>query len=135
VINEHRKQAHFSEIKYAPPDEYVARFSMPYMTARMLLDGEIGLDSYGAEKRGQPEAVDLLKRVTYVIKDGAMDPGKEGTVIVKKKDGSTLEHRSKGIRGTPQNPAKPEDVHQKFLTLKKSCECLNASTSWMTSLI
>jgi 2-methylcitrate dehydratase PrpD len=115
VINERRKQAHFSEIKYAPPDEYVAKFSMPYMSARILLDGDLGLDSYSAEMRQQPEVVDLLKRVKYIIKPDAMDPGKEGAVIVKKKDGSTLEHRSKGIRGTPEKPAKPEDVHKKFL--------------------
>jgi 2-methylcitrate dehydratase PrpD len=115
VINEHRVQAHFSKVKYAPPDEYTARFSMPYEIARMLLDGELGLDSYDAKNLGQREVLDLAKKVGYIVKPDAMDAGKEGTVIVKKKDGSTLEYRAKGIRGTPQRPAAPEDVHKKFL--------------------
>jgi 2-methylcitrate dehydratase PrpD len=117
MVNEFRKNAHFEppEIKYAPPTGYIARFSMPYMIARMMLDGELGPNSYDADKLVQRDVLEFAKKVTYEVKPGAMDMGKEGTVVVKKRDGSTFEYRASGIRGTPQRPAEPKDIREKFM--------------------
>lgn len=101
--------------KRRPRTPYDAQFSLPYAVAVALLDGRVGLESFGPERIRDPNVLRLAERVTYVI-----DPASEfprvfpGWVIVRLRDGRVLEAREPLNRGCPANPLSPDEIRAKF---------------------
>jgi 2-methylcitrate dehydratase PrpD len=103
------------EAKLRPRTSYEAQFSLPYSVASALLDGRVGLDSYTAERLGEPRRLALAARVTHTIDpDSTFPRGFPGWVRVHLRDGRALEARSPDGRGSLLRPLPPGALVQKF---------------------
>jgi 2-methylcitrate dehydratase PrpD len=92
-----------------------AQFNAAYGFARALIDGAVGLASYQKPAITEPMVVALAARVTAVS-----DPGIEPTaieparVIVRLKDGRTVEVARATVKGSPQEPMTEGELLAKF---------------------
>ena len=116
VVTEGRANAHFKpmETRYSPPNEYIARFSLPYMIAVLLLDGELWLDAFAPDRLQDAAVLELAQRVTYSTEEDALAPDKVGTVRIETTDGRVFRERAPALKGTPEAPATWDDVASKF---------------------
>ena len=89
---------------------------MQHMCAVMLLDGTVTFKSSHDEKRMRnPKVLELRKRIRLEGDDEltrAM-PSRQGIVEVKLRDGRTLRHHTKAVRGTAENPMTRAEVDAK----------------------
>jgi 2-methylcitrate dehydratase PrpD len=92
-----------------------AQFNTAYSFARALSDGKVDLRSYVRPAITDPAIAALAAR-TAVVSDPAIDPTaiEPARVIVRLKDGSTLERASDTIKGSPQEPLTEADLLAKF---------------------
>ncbi|MFC2065889.1 MmgE/PrpD family protein [Chloroflexota bacterium] len=111
-----RASLHFEpgEARYTPSNPHMARFSLPYTIAIVLLEGNVGLEAYSQEKLKDFKLLELAQKVTYAIDPEAEMQGKQGHIIIRTKDGKVYEWIEEALRGTPDNPASKEDVESKF---------------------
>jgi 2-methylcitrate dehydratase PrpD len=102
---------------YEPARDSVvhAQFNTAYSFARALSDGKVDLRSYVRPAITDPAIAALAAR-TAVVSDPAIDPTaiEPARVIVRLKDGSTLERASDTIKGSPQEPLTEADLLAKF---------------------
>jgi 2-methylcitrate dehydratase PrpD len=93
---------------------------MQHMCAVMLLDGTVTFKSSHDEKRMRhPRVLELRKRITLEGDDEltrAM-PSRQGIVEVRLRDGRTLRHHTKAVRGTAENPMTRAEVDVKSYDL------------------
>lgn len=103
--------------KLAPTSDWQGRVSLQYSLAEALYTAQCDVRSYGDECLRNPEILDLARRVSYRVDPDA--PGREqfkGWLIVKTKDGRTLERIEPYNWGSRENPMTPADVEAKFRT-------------------
>ncbi len=93
---------------------YTGRFSMPYVLARLLLDGNLGPLSFTQEKVTEAAAIDLARRVTYVSDETAWYGKQRGMVVLTLRDGRTFTRSSPDLIGFPNRPYTRDDVIGKF---------------------
>ena len=96
------------------PSPYSARFSLPYVLARLVTDRELGPLSFTPQKVTDPEVIELASRITYVSDETVWFGEKRGLVVVKLRDGRTLKRSSPELRGFPNRPHTRSDVVDKF---------------------
>jgi 2-methylcitrate dehydratase PrpD len=93
---------------------------MQHLCAVMLLDGTVSFKSSHDEKRMRhPKVLELRKRITLKGDDEltrAM-PSRQGIVEVTLRDGRTLRHHTKAVRGTAENPMSRAEVDVKSYDL------------------
>jgi 2-methylcitrate dehydratase PrpD len=93
---------------------------MQHLCAVMLLDGTVTFKSSHDEKRMRlPKVLELRRRIELRGDDAltrAM-PRREGIVAIKLKDGREIEHHTRSVRGTPENPMTRDEVEAKGLDL------------------
>ena len=93
---------------------------MQHLCAVMLLDGTVSFQSSHDEKRMRhPKVLELRKRITLKGDDEltrAM-PSRQGIVEVALRDGRTLRHHTKAVRGTAENPMSRAEVDVKSYDL------------------
>ena len=93
---------------------------MQHMCAVMLLDGTVTFKSSHDEKRMRhPKVQELRKRITLQGDDEltrAM-PSRQGIVELRLRDGRTLRHHTKAVRGTAENPMSRAEVDVKSYDL------------------
>ena len=80
---------------------------MQYMCAVMLIDGTATFISAHDEKRMTHPKVMKVRDKIQLIGDAwlqSLVPERHGIVEIKLKDGRTVKHHTKGVRGTAQNP-------------------------------
>ncbi|MFH1486304.1 MAG: MmgE/PrpD family protein [Chloroflexota bacterium] len=116
AISPFRVHAHFEphDVKYTPPNDYIARFSLPYLLAVRLLRDDFGLDAFSEETLRDSKVLELASKVTYVLDDKADLPENKGHVVIRTKEGRVYEHRQTVIPGTPERPATEEEIKRKF---------------------
>lgn len=103
------------EEKLAPPNDVRARVSLQWSMAEAMHRGRLGGDAYAPESLKDPTIAALAKRVSYRIDESA--PGTErykGWVIVRTKDGRTLERVQDSNHGSPADPMTPDEIRAKF---------------------
>jgi 2-methylcitrate dehydratase PrpD len=105
-------------LKRAPTTPYGAKFSLPFMVALGLIDGEIGPESFTPESIQRRDLLDLARRVSYRV----AAPGETtfpkyfpGWVNVTLKDGSTRTEKMDINWGTPERPMDDASLRRKFL--------------------
>jgi 2-methylcitrate dehydratase PrpD len=95
------------------------KFSMPYLIARALIDGNIMLETFTDEAVRNHEVLGLLEKVDMKI-DPNLQSGADGsrpsTVTIKLKNGQTLKLQEKFPKGSPQVPMTPDELQAKFRT-------------------
>jgi 2-methylcitrate dehydratase PrpD len=103
------------EEKLSPPNDTRARVSLQWSMAEAMQRGRLGGDAYEHESLKDPAIAALAKRVSYRIDEGA--PGTErykGWVVVRTKDGRTLEKVQDSNHGSPADPMTPDEIRAKF---------------------
>lgn len=96
------------------PTPYNARFSLPYLLARLILDGKLGPQSFTPDKVSDPKALELARRVTYTVDEQAWFGEKRGLVTVRLSDGRTLSRSTPEVLGMPNRPCSRSDIVNKF---------------------
>jgi 2-methylcitrate dehydratase PrpD len=93
---------------------------MQHLCSVMLLDGTVSFKSSHDEARMRhPKVLALRKRIELKGDDAltrAM-PRREGIVAIRLKDGREIEHHTRAVRGTPENPMTRAEVEAKSLDL------------------
>jgi 2-methylcitrate dehydratase len=106
--------------KWEPRTRETADHSLPFVFARALLDGAIGLESFSEEALSDPRLKPLLGK-TRVRVDDEIDAAHPATIqlnaSVTTVDGRQVQVRSKDPRGHERNPMTDDEVSQKFLSL------------------
>lgn len=96
------------------PTPYSARFSLPYLLARLVLDGNLGPLSFTQDKVSDPKVLELARRVKYAVDEEAWFGEKRGLVIVRRKDGRSFSRSTPELLGMPNRPCSRDDVLKKF---------------------
>ncbi len=89
---------------------------MQHMCAVMLIDGIVTFESAHDEKRMKDKRVLALRNRITLIGDEALTkvmPSRQGIVEIRMKDGRTLTHHTKAVRGTAENPMTRAEVDEK----------------------
>jgi 2-methylcitrate dehydratase PrpD len=89
---------------------------MQHMCAVMLLDGIVTFISSHDEKRMKHPKVLAVRRRIELIGDEELTrvlPSRQGIVELRLKDGRSLKHHTKAVRGTAQNPMTRAEVDEK----------------------
>jgi 2-methylcitrate dehydratase PrpD len=89
---------------------------MQHMCAVMLIDGIATFESAHDEKRMKnPRVLELRRRIELVGDEELQKllPERHGIVEITLKDGRTLRHHTKAVRGTAKNPMTHEEVDEK----------------------
>lgn len=92
-----------------------AQFNAAYSFARALIDGRVDLRTYTRPNITDPEVAALAGRITV-----KSDPNEPATamgpshVVVRRKDGSSVEIRDTLTPGSPEAPMTDEEVFAKF---------------------
>jgi 2-methylcitrate dehydratase PrpD len=108
-----------------PRTPYQAKFSMAYVVAAALLEGEVGLPQFGAERFAADgvrasSIAGLLARTRVCVSDDlttrypAAWPAR---VTVTLRDGTTIAETSDYPRGNPENPVETRELRGKLTTL------------------
>lgn len=106
------------EAKYLPSNAYGAKFSLPYLVACGLIDGDIDQRSFTDRSIRREDLLALARKVTYEdAQKGTTGFPKyfPGHLVVTLADGSVVEKRVPINRGNPDAPLSDEDVARKFM--------------------
>jgi 2-methylcitrate dehydratase len=100
-----------------------AQMSMKYCVARAMIDGVLSLAQFRKEKISEKAAVDLAKRVNFVL-DEEIDrvyPREWPSIVeVVMQDGQTFNCRVDSPKGSRENPMTWKAVQNKFKNLTVS---------------
>ena len=89
---------------------------MQHMCAVMLLDGIATFESAHDEKRMRDAKVLAVRKRISLIGDAALQkklPQRQGIVEIQLRDGRTVRHHTKAVRGTAENPMTRAEVDEK----------------------
>jgi 2-methylcitrate dehydratase PrpD len=88
-----------------------------YLVAGTIIDGRFSFDMAHDDPRMKaPDIVDLMGRMT-LTPDESTRGTRSGRIIVKRKDGSTVERFVEAVQGTYENPMPEEQILAKFVDL------------------
>lgn len=103
--------------KWAPQTRETADHSMPYVFARVLLDGDIGVESFEPEAFTAPEALALMQRIE-VHEDAEIEAKYPATVAVSvvatTKSGQRIVLELENPRGHDLNRMTDDETSEKF---------------------
>lgn len=111
-----------ADAKWAPTTRETADHSLPYLIAVVLLDGDVGLDSFEPERIADPRLPALMRRIS-VQPDPEMerrfrDAGQMASrIVVRLTDGRVLDEAAYTSRGKPDRPMSDDDFTAKFLSM------------------
>jgi 2-methylcitrate dehydratase PrpD len=93
---------------------------MQHMCAIMLIDGKVTFESSHDEKRMRDRKVLALRGRIELYGDDTLSaalPSRQGIVEISLRDGRKLEHHTKAVRGTAENPMTRAEVDEKCYDL------------------
>jgi len=108
-----------------PRTPYQGKFSLAYCVAAALLEGELGLEQFAAERFG-PEGVrdraiaELLQRTRVVVAGdltGRYPSAWSARLVLTLKDGASERGAGDYPRGDSENPVSTEELEKKFSAL------------------
>lgn len=101
-----------------------AQFSMPFVAAVLLLDGELGPAQFAPERYAAPDVRRLMDRVTCVH-DPALDERYPAAwpawVEITTVDGARLRGSAEHPKGDPANPLSASELQSKLEALTRHC--------------
>ncbi|SFS74911.1 MmgE/PrpD family protein [Saccharopolyspora flava] len=103
------------EAKWAPRDEYDAKFSLPFVVAAALRRGRFTLTELEDDALRDRGILDLAGKVTVVDDDESAFPAAySGYVEIELADGRVLRHREQVNRGHDERPLSNDEIVAKF---------------------
>lgn len=113
------QQAGSEPEKWAPTSKSTADHSLPYITARTMLDGDIGHDSFATGKLLDPAALALMRKIT-VSEDPTFASHRGNApstrIIATLADGGQITRQVDDMPGFPGQPMTRTDIDRKFRT-------------------
>ncbi len=110
-----RVEAHFEfREQKLNPRPFPSRFSLPFMLASVIVDGDWNVTSSTDEKVKDPQRLELAKRVNYSFEEDSWLEANRGSITVKTKDGKSYRAKYPHLLGLPSNPASHEQILDKF---------------------
>jgi 2-methylcitrate dehydratase PrpD len=104
-----------SEAKSRPRTPYDAQFSLPFVAAVALMDGEVGLESFSDARIRDTGTLALASRVRYANDPASTYPRAfPGALTVRLRDGRELSHAAPHNRGSVEWPLTDEEILAKF---------------------
>ncbi|UMP00067.1 MmgE/PrpD family protein [Amycolatopsis sp. EV170708-02-1] len=103
------------EAKWAPRDEYDAKFSLPFAIAASLVRGRFTLDELESDARADSRIRELSRKV--VVRDdpeSAFPAAYSGFVEIELLDGQVFSHREQYNRGHEERPLSDDEIVRKF---------------------
>lgn len=102
--------------KWAPRDEYDAKFSLPFVVAAALIRGRFTLAELEDDALADPAILALAQKVRVRDDpDSAFPAAYSGGVEIELADGRVLTHREQVNRGHDERPLSNAEIEQKFL--------------------
>lgn len=88
-----------SDVKQRPRSPYEAKFSAQWSVAAMMLEGEVGVETYRPDRIDRAEVLELAQRVTCVP-TGGQGPAAEqpGDITLRLRDGRELRRSSADLK-------------------------------------
>ena len=106
-----------------PKGALEGKFSMPYLIARALIDGNITLDTFTDAAVRDVAVLQLLERVEMKV-DPSLQSGPDGsrpsTVTITLKNGGTLKLHERFPKGSQQVPMTTDELRAKFRACTRS---------------
>jgi 2-methylcitrate dehydratase PrpD len=115
---------------HSPSDGMQAKFSMEYLLAKAILDGTVGLGSFGREAVMRPDVRELMQRV-HIEEEARLRPDDPGglasspatgghvEVVIRLDDGREVSRSEAEPHGGPRNPLSWDDIRRKFMACAK----------------
>jgi len=106
-----------------PVDSYRAKFTPAYTFAAALVDRQVGLPQFTADRIRDPQILDLMGHITVhartdIKEDHGWCDGEDNwcsaRISMRLKDGRTLAGHYAQAKGWPARPVTWEDLHRKF---------------------
>ena len=91
-----------------------AKFSMQYLIARALTDGDVGLSAFDDENIEDPVVQSVRERVSLVVDDDLSYDSNAARVEVSTQDGEAYELFREQPPGTHADPLSAAELHDKF---------------------
>ena len=109
----------YDRIIYRIPETGLqGKFSMPYILARALIDGKLGLETF-TDEAVRDSGVHRLAEKIHMEVDPDVNGKREGDnpckVVIRLKDGRTFSRRVDYPKGSPQAPLTPQELREKFV--------------------
>jgi 2-methylcitrate dehydratase PrpD len=104
-----------AEAKWAPRDEYDAKFSLPFVVSAALVRGRFTLAELADDVLVDPEILALARKV--VVRDdpdSAFPDAYSGALRIELADGRVLRHREQINRGHEDRPLSNSEIVAKF---------------------
>lgn len=109
------------------------KFSMPFCAAAALVDGDVGIGTFGPERMRAPAVQALMSKVTMRV-DPAFDreaPLSHTRVTVRLRGGRVVTASADGARGYPARPASDDELAAKFIACaRRSLPPEAATRAW-----
>jgi 2-methylcitrate dehydratase PrpD len=103
------------ENKLTPRSEYEAKFSLPWCAAALVIDGELGVESFGTDRLERPEILELAQKVSYRSwRPGVPAAAAPGKVEIRHRHGRVIAGEVPSSRGGPNAPLSDEALFAKF---------------------
>jgi len=103
-------------VRRRPPTSSAAMNSLPFILAKVLVNGTVTLADFKGKHRSEAAALAMAERISYVFDPGLSPPGgPEGGVLeIRTRDGRTHGATVKRPRGHPTRPLSFEEIAAKF---------------------
>jgi 2-methylcitrate dehydratase PrpD len=113
-----------------PQTALEGKFSMPYLIARALVDGNIELETFTDQAVRNADVLRLLEKVEMKV-DPALQSGSDGSrpaiVTIKLKNGQTQSLQQKFPKGSPEVPMSQDELQSKFHACARGVIAENAA--------
>jgi 2-methylcitrate dehydratase PrpD len=108
----------FDRIVFRVPQTGIqGKFCMPYLVARAIIDGKIGLHIFTDSAVRDPNALKLAERVQMNLDPNLKKSdagGRPCRVTVRLKNGQTLSREAQHAKGGPEYPMSETELREKF---------------------
>ena len=108
----------FDRIMTALPKNGIeGKFSMPYILARALIDGDLVLDTFTDAAVAEPRVRSVAEKIVMELDSSLVETtagGRPAKVTVTLTDGRELTHQLDFARGTPKKPLTEDELQRKF---------------------
>lgn len=103
------------EVKKRPQNDYMMRFSLPYVVAAAIIKGNVSPWEIDPRFASEPEMIAMMDKVTCVDDESKRNPGHfPGWVRITLNDGREFTEDQRFELGSENNPVKFSDVMDKF---------------------
>jgi len=113
----------FDRIAFRVPQTSIqGKFCMPYLVARAIIDGKVGIDTFTESAVRDQNVLKLAERVRMNLDAGLKKSdlaGRPSRVTVRLKNGQTYSREAEHAKGSPEFPMTEAELDEKFFECAK----------------